>query len=435
MSSSGLGNGFLSGYSGGFLGMNRAQQPQLNGNDVGNNRMQSSMDLKLELENGKRIELLERKGPAQKGFTMSFGKDKRVFCNNDMSDEDEPSLAEDGNGENEDEAPGKKGSQWQRMKWTNSIVRLLIQVVAYVGDDVCLEGPEGLKRKSGCIQKKGKWKTISKIMISKGCHVSPQQCEDKFNDLNKRYKKLNDILGRGTSCAVVENPALMDSMPQLSAKAKDTVKKILCSKHLFYREMCAYHNGQKIPDCSDLELQIHSSSVATQCSKDNNGCPGDEAEENDDSVDDESGDEENNTASGDAVKTGTCYERRENEGNVNLSQSIDNDSFGVEIDEFFQDPTKSQWERKVWIKKRMLQLEEERVGIEEEAVELEKRRFKWQRFCSEKDRELEIERLENERLVLENKRMVLQLKHKEHELDLPTPCVPFKSGPLSLDRP
>ncbi|XP_019163696.1 PREDICTED: uncharacterized protein LOC109160043 [Ipomoea nil] len=429
MSSSGLGNGFLSGYSGGFLGMNRPQQPQLNGNDVGNNRIQSSMDLKMELENGKRIELLESKGPAQKGFTMTFGKDKRVFCNNDMSDEDEPSLAEDGNGENEDEAPGKKGSQWQRMKWTDSIVKLLIQVVAYVGDDVCLEGPEGLKRKSGCIQKKGKWKTVSKIMISKGCHVSPQQCEDKFNDLNKRYKKLNDILGRGTSCAVVENPALMDSMPQLSAKAKDTVKKILCSKHLFYREMCAYHNGQKIPDCSDLELQIHSSSVATHCSKDNNGCPGDEAEENDDSVDDESGDEENNTASGDAVKTGTCYERRENE------QSVDNDCFGVEIDEFFQDPTKSQWERKAWIKKRMLQLEEERVGIEEEAVELEKRRFKWQRFCSEKDRELEIERLENERLILENKRMVLQLKLKDHELDLPTPCVPFKSGPLSLDRP
>ncbi|CAB4308642.1 unnamed protein product [Prunus armeniaca] len=92
-------------------------------------------------------------------------------------------------------------------------------------------------------------------MISKGCHVSPQQCEDKFNDLNKRYKRLNDILGRGTSCRVVENPALMDSMPHLSAKAKDDVRKILSSKHLFYKEMCAYHNGQRIPDCHDLDLQ------------------------------------------------------------------------------------------------------------------------------------------------------------------------------------
>ncbi|CAB4278227.1 unnamed protein product [Prunus armeniaca] len=72
------------------------------------------------------------------------------------------------------------------MKWTDNVVRLLIAIVACVGDDGTLESGEGLKRKSGILQKKGKWKTVSKIMISKGCHVSPQQCEDKFNDLNKR---------------------------------------------------------------------------------------------------------------------------------------------------------------------------------------------------------------------------------------------------------
>ncbi|URE29514.1 hypothetical protein MUK42_36376 [Musa troglodytarum] len=81
-------------------------------------------------------------------------------------------------------------------------------------------------------------------MAERGCYVSPQQCEDKFNDLNKRYKRLTDILGRGTSCKVVENPALLDRL-NLSEKMKDDVRKILSSKHLFYEEMCSYHLEEK----------------------------------------------------------------------------------------------------------------------------------------------------------------------------------------------
>jgi hypothetical protein len=80
------------------------------------------------------------------------------------------------------------------------------------------------------LQKKGKWKSISKVMAERGFHVSPQQCEDKFNDLNKRYKRLNDMLGRGTSCQVVENPALLDVIDYLTEKEKDDVRKILSSK-------------------------------------------------------------------------------------------------------------------------------------------------------------------------------------------------------------
>ncbi|OIS98928.1 PREDICTED: uncharacterized protein LOC109232405 [Nicotiana attenuata] len=438
MNSSGMSGGFLSGYNGGFLGMNRLQQPQLNSNNAAHghqtnhNNVQSSMSTKLGLENDKPIGLMDVKS------CMPFGKDKAVGPsnvvnnsnnhNNNTSDEDEPSFAEDGNGDNSGGALGKKGSPWQRMKWTDNVVRLLIQVVACVGDDGSLEGTEGLKRKSGCIQKKGKWKTVSRIMMSNGCHVSPQQCEDKFNDLNKRYKKLNDILGRGTSCAVVENPALMDSMPQLSAKAKDTVKKILNSKHLFYREMCAYHNGQKIPDCNDLEFPVHSSPVAAQCAKDNNGSQGDEAEENDESDDDdESDDEEDNHGVDERMR------RVEENGNF-LPRTSGNDNFVAEINEFFQDPTKSKWEQKMWIKKRMRQLEEEKIGIQAEALELEKRQFKWQRFCRKKDRELEIERLENEKLILENEHMSLQLKHKELEIDSKKPNISFNSAPLSIDR-
>ncbi|MFS7912746.1 hypothetical protein Hanom_Chr02g00133491 [Helianthus anomalus] len=50
-------------------------------------------------------------------------------------------------------------------------------------------------------------KSVLKVMAERGHFLSPQQCEDKFNDLNKWYRRLNEILGRGTSCEVVENPS------------------------------------------------------------------------------------------------------------------------------------------------------------------------------------------------------------------------------------
>ncbi|KAK1313892.1 hypothetical protein QJS10_CPA06g01798 [Acorus calamus] len=144
----------------------------------------------------------------------------------------------------------KKSSPWQRMKWTDEVVRLLITVVAFVDAN---EVPPSASAAAGGGGKKGKWKTVSKLMMERSCFVSPQQCEDKFNDLNKRYKRLNEILGRGTTCDVVEDPSLLDSMHHVPAKAKEDVRRILGSKHLFYREMCAYHNGQKIPNSHNLE--------------------------------------------------------------------------------------------------------------------------------------------------------------------------------------
>ena len=106
-------------------------------------------------------------------------------------------------------ARGAQAGSLQRMKWSDSMVRLLITVVLYVGEDGGSECEDGSKKKSGILQKKGKWKSVSKVMMGKGCYVSLQQCEDKFNDLNKRYKRLNDILGRGITCRVVENPRRM----------------------------------------------------------------------------------------------------------------------------------------------------------------------------------------------------------------------------------
>ncbi|URE08255.1 hypothetical protein MUK42_23410 [Musa troglodytarum] len=130
------------------------------------------------------------------------------------------------------------------MKWTDGMVRLLIQVVYRVGDD---GGGAGKKSSSAAaaaasasalLQKKGKWKSVSRAMMEKGFFVSPQQCEDKFNDLNKRYKRVNDLLGKGTACRVVENQSLLETM-DLSPKAKEEARKLLNSKHLFFREMKA----------------------------------------------------------------------------------------------------------------------------------------------------------------------------------------------------
>ncbi|CAF1919427.1 unnamed protein product [Brassica napus] len=58
------------------------------------------------------------------------------------------------------------------------------------GDDLSMDG--GSRRKFAALQRKSKWKFVSEVLFERGYHVSPQLCEDKFNDLNKRFKKLNE---------------------------------------------------------------------------------------------------------------------------------------------------------------------------------------------------------------------------------------------------
>ncbi|KAH9789733.1 F16F4.11 protein [Citrus sinensis] len=349
------------------------------------------------------IGLLEVKGSSRKGLPMNFGRGKMVSPinasnNGNTSEEDEPSYTDEGNGENSNGGRDKKGSMWHRMKWTDNVVRLLIAAVACVGDDGTIDGVEGLKRKSGILQKKGKWKTVSKIMISRGCQVSPQQ-----------YKKLNDILGKGLTCQVVENPALIDTMScsHLSAKAKDDVRKILGSKHLFYKEMFAYHNGKKIPNCHDIDLQ-GCSVPSDRSPKGNDESEEEEADRNNDTDDDESDNEDDRNDDEDEGRMMAIHGRNLLAGSV----------FEMKWLGFFQDPSKSMWERREWIKKQKLALQNQRVSIQAQAFELEKQHLKWLRYCSKKDRELERSRLENERIRLDNEQMILHLKQKQFELDL-----------------
>lgn len=426
--SSSLGGRFLSGPNVGLLDL-ESSIPRNQQNQLGHPSFSRphQMNMMRGLENDHHhIGLMEVKGSSRKGLSMNFGRGKMVSPinssnNGNTSEEDEPSYTDEGNGENSSGGKDKKGSMWHRMKWTDNVVRLLIAVVACVGDDGMLDGVEGLKRKSGILQKKGKWKTVSKIMISKGCQVSPQQCEDKFNDLNKRYKRLNDILGKGITCQVVENPALMDTMSysHLSAKAKDDVRKILGSKHLFYKEMFAYHNGKKILNCNDIDLQ-GCSVPSERSSKGNNESEEEEADRNNDTDDDESDNEDDHNDDGDEERMAGIGERGKGseEDGHSWPQSAGRGVFEMEMTRIFQDPSKSTWERREWIKKQKLALQNQRVSIQAQAFELEKQHLKWLRYCSKKDRELERSRLENERIRLDNEQMILHMKQKQFEVDL-----------------
>ncbi|XP_031102777.1 uncharacterized protein LOC116006510 [Ipomoea triloba] len=345
-----------------------------------------------------------------------------------LSDEDEPATADQSSAED-----GKrKMSPWQRMKWTDDMVKLLIMVVYYIGDE---GGPDGgINDKKGgqggghgVLQKKGKWKSVSRAMMERGFSVSPQQCEDKFNDLNKRYKRVNDILGKGTACRVVENQTLLESM-DLSPKMKEEVKKLLNSKHLFFREMCAYHNscghgaaGSPEPPAPQQNC-LHSRESARIQPNLPLKTPENENEEgeNKDGESDSSEEEED-----DHDLEQSHYEEEEDEADQGLSRKRPKKTgsftpmlqqLSTELTNLCQDSTRSPLEKRHWIRARMMQLDEQQIRVDSQKLELAKQRLKWEKYSSKKEREMEKEKLTNERKRLENDRMVLLLQQKELEL-------------------
>ncbi|CAN0879951.1 hypothetical protein LINGRAHAP2_LOCUS13388 [Linum grandiflorum] len=379
--------------------------------------------------------------------------------------------------------PKKKMSPWQRMKWTDGMVRLLIMAVYYIGDEVGTEVSDpvvsnsgsGKKKQSGAglSQKKGKWKSVSRAMLEKGYYVSPQQCEDKFNDLNKRYKRVNDILGRGTACKVVENQALLDTM-DLSPKMKEEVRKLLSSKHLFFKEMCAYHNscghGPTSGDATHQQQHQHpqhgSSQILQQqkCSHSENSGhmvanstvgkrvihEDDDDDDEDESHDDEYDDDEdyedgaeghsrgqNSNASHGHEEDGHDTHKRPRRTATDMMQSPTMQEFNGELISVVQDGSKSPWEKKQWMKMRLLQLEEQQVSYQAKSLEIEKQRMKWVKFAGKKEREMERAKLENERKRIENERMMLFVRQKEldlqhHHQQQPQLCSNRRSDPSSL---
>ncbi|GAA0173149.1 hypothetical protein LIER_26824 [Lithospermum erythrorhizon] len=409
----------------------------------------------------------------QQGFQQYSGKTKNK-SNVTLSDDDH----DDHGGhtiENSADDGKRKMSPWHRMKWTDDMVRLLIMVVYYIGDneqgrnlDGNESGPESSdpsrkKKCYGVLQKKGKWKSVSRAMMERGFYVSPQQCEDKFNDLNKRYKRVNDIVGKGTACKVVENQALLETMVHISPKMKEEVKKLLNSKHLFFKEMCAYHNScghgsgatssaagigseggggcsvQRSPDvCAEpcqtqqqVQQQrkcLHSSGHAsmgpnsdrskTETSKMAKRTSLGEDVDFDDSDDDEDDD----VVEGVVKSHGHDYEnhdrssRKKQTKGVNVMHSPSIQQFSSELMNVLQDGSRFSTEKMEWLKTRMVRLEKQHFDYQAQAFELEKQKLKWEKFCSKKGREMEKERLVNERMELENERMVLLIREKELEL-------------------
>ncbi|XP_037421687.1 uncharacterized protein LOC119286416 [Triticum dicoccoides] len=348
------------------------------------------------------------------------------YSKNSISDEEEHDMTEDVTDTQNDK--GKKGSAWHRMKWTGSMVKLLITAASYTGEDPGAD--QGVRRNIAIVQKKGKWKAISKVMGERGCSVSPQQCEDKFNDLNKRYKRLTDILGRGTACRVVENPALLDSMHHLSDKMKEDARKILNSKHLFYEQMCSYHNNNRVNLPEDLALQ-HSLQVALRC-KDEHDLRRDasaDPEEGDQSADSdyEEHDKEHQTVHTNlrdsSMNKRMCH--AVDHGDVGFVTSSSNGVSGrfnphditLDINNAIPGGANLSFVRKD-LTSQQIELQKHRLQTQEQKLEVAKQRLKWERFRMKKDREIERMTLENEQMMLQQKRLELQLRHNELELEL-----------------
>lgn len=354
----------------------------------------------------------------------------KQHATNSMSDDEEHGVHEDAT--DSQIGKGKKGNTWHRMKWTDSMVRLLITAASYTGEDPGADLGGG-RRSCAMMQKKGKWKAISKVMGERGCLVSPQQCEDKFNDLNKRYKRLTDILGRGTTCRVVANPELLDGMANLSDKMKDDARKILSSKHLFYEEMCSYHNNNRFSLPEDPALQ-RSLQLALKCKDEHDArkrASGD-ADEDDQSADTDYEEENDDEHPITHANKGTLLTHKrlrympadmEDVGFGNSSSSHDcswrSDPHSIAVDINKASPADRTNLASVQkdLATQSAEIEKQRMEIEVEALELAKQRLKWEAFSKKKDRELEKMRLENEQMKIENKRLELEVRYKELELE------------------
>ncbi|XP_055816199.1 uncharacterized protein LOC129885798 [Solanum dulcamara] len=313
---------------------------------------------------------------------------------------------------------GVKQPVYHRMKWSYDMVKLLITALSYIGEDAL---------SNGFFVKKGKWRTISCVMAERGYCVSPQQCEDKFNDLNKKFRRLNEVLGRGTACNVVENPVLLERM-DLSYDLKEEMSKIIGSRQLFYEEMCSYNNRNRLFLPHDPEVQQsvfwalrgkykYETGSMSQDLPLKRKIGGEERVSNmacasldyttradlnlvqDMPAKRKVGGEERNLYMGRSSLNGTTTL----DPDPNVLYPISN---GIH----FSMNNKEKEIQDEQILPRLLQLEEQKLQIQAQILELEKQRFDFMNSCSKEDRKLQKMQLENDFIKLENKQLMLELK-------------------------
>ncbi|KAK8482919.1 hypothetical protein V6N13_149644 [Hibiscus sabdariffa] len=374
----------------------------------------------------------------------------------------------------EDNQAGKSedGSPWQRMKWTEKSVKLLITTLSYIGEDPSTDCAGSQIKVSSLLRKQGKWKCVSRVMADQGYHASPQQCEDKFNNLNKTYRRLNDLLGRGTSCKVVENPELLDII-NLSKRGKEEARKLLTSKHLFFEEMCSYHNGNRLnlphdPDLlrsllfilkndDDYKL-LDSDQPALDSTDKKSGVLAEVDTVEDDGATSELPElpvkwwdliDENDiagflnasksldsnptlNAQGDTAESSAVSAMRLKQTNENEVAGCENP---LKPSKFNQIPdahplhnvthqhltchknNEADGQQKQCMVHRLYQLEKQKLQLKSEVLNLEKQRLKWKRRSWKQDLKLDKMRLGNKCLKLGNECIAMQLKRKRTDLE------------------
>nr|GMD04830.1 uncharacterized protein LOC104212013 isoform X3 [Ipomoea batatas]GMD08852.1 uncharacterized protein LOC104212013 isoform X3 [Ipomoea batatas]GMD10064.1 uncharacterized protein LOC104212013 isoform X3 [Ipomoea batatas] len=262
---------------------------------------------------------------------------------------------------------------YQRMKWTNEMVKILIIAVCYI--EACVLSSIDPARA-------GRWRVISGIFAERGYRASAQQCEDKFNVLNRRYRRLNEILGGNTS-RVVENPEFMELM-DLTDEAKEEARRILGSKQLFYQEMWSYHN-------QNWSFLPHDPTVKKSVMLAIKGKDKCDAE---------------TPPPGMPTKRMRCQEH----GVVDLDRTPDyhnpqstdvNNMPNTELGSGLQENQ---------IMSRIFELTETKLQIQEQILELKNQLFHKQKFHHEQEKMLAILRSENEALRLANEHLSLKLR-------------------------
>ncbi|RCV09272.1 hypothetical protein SETIT_2G014000v2 [Setaria italica] len=305
-------------------------------------------------------------------------------------------------------------SQWPRVRWTSDMVKLLVSAVSYIDPD---HSTSSGRRKHTMLKMKGKWRLVSLAMTERKFTVSPQQCEDKFNDLNKRYRRLTEILGQGMASEIIKKPVLLEQV-SLSGKLREEAKKHLRSKHLHYEEMCSYHNHNRscLPDDPALQRSLHMAlrSLDEQGKKCSFGY-GDE----DDPMLVSDGDDEDDGFNVDHRHSGvhgTKKQKHDHEGGhcgSDLSKAV-----AVGANRMFPKRIGGSAAEKNPSGMNAIQVERERLKIKGEMLKLEQSHLKWLKSSEEEDRELQKMKLENERMQLENEQLEQELKLKEIEMGI-----------------
>ncbi|TXG53861.1 hypothetical protein EZV62_019117 [Acer yangbiense] len=344
-----------------------------------------------------------------------------------MSDDDAMNCAVTGV-DGHIEVDKERGTPWQRSKWTEKMAKLLITAASYIAQYASAETGSG-RTESSLLHKMGKWKLISKFMVERGYHVSPQQCEDKFNNVNKGYKRLIDLLGKGTSYKVVQNPKLLDEI-YIPEKTREDVKKLLSSKQLFYEEMCSYHNGNHfyLLQNSDLERSLQ---LALRKKDDyephSKWSKADDEQDHDAIADGQENEIDTEDIGGmfvfpnvPATKSKKVNDHRVAEAS-NAKKSVGFNGIletSPQYGHTDSNPVSSEGDesnelQNQWMAFRSCRLKLQKLQVEAQLHKLEKQRFKWQGKCWKHDRELNKMKLQNERLKIENERMAIEMTNKD----------------------